>query len=420
MILAVFTFSEAQTERRALDYYISKALQNSPLQLDKHNQTAMLDDEKQYLMNVFTHAQTLLSGNYLFVPIIEKNDGTNTFRWNAQSANDYYGYDLGVSNGSLQVGVTWAKPLLGKSVYEAAESQINIQQDILNNNIRLNSHDIERNVIDQYILCLLDKRQIEFSDSISLLLERQASFIFKLACAAQAKQSDIEIIRIEQNTNNETKASFIQSYHSHIMELNALCCIKDTSIVYLEEADINKKSDIGESQFMNKYKLDSAYAIKSQLVYETRYKPQLNLFTNFGIQTTHYDTMYKNLGLSAGISFSMLLSDGKLKRIKRRETDAELSSISIYKNNLNSQNVIRRNQCSAAIKDYDTRLRLLDIQIDEYNKLLYICQKEVRNGQISVFDYITTLKNIISSRKQKMAVEANRQLAINAYNYYNW
>jgi outer membrane protein TolC len=130
--------------------------------------------------------------------------------------------------------------------------------------------------------------------------------------------------------------------------------------------------------------------------------------------------MYKNFGLSAGVTFSMLISDGKLKRIKQRETDAALSSISIYKNNLVTQNEIHRIQCSEAVDDYDTRIHILETQITEYGRLLDICQKEIRVGQMSVFDYITTLKNMISVRQQKLTVEANRQLAVNAYNYYNW
>jgi len=411
---------QAQTARRSLGYYVSKALQNGPLLMDEHNQTTILDEEKSYLMNVYTHAQTLLTGNYLFVPIIETNNGKTSFTWNAQSVNNYYGYDLGVSNGSLQCGVTWTKPLLGKSVYQVAESQINVQREMLKNNIRLNSHDIERNVIDQYILCMLDRDQMDFADSISRILAIQADFITRLAYAGQAKQSDIEMIIIEQKVNNETKASCVQSYRNHLMEINALCCIRDTAITDIEKTMITKSIEVRESQFLTKYNLDSVNAIASQKMYETKYRPQLNLFTNFGLQTTNYSSMYKNFGLSAGLTFSMLISDGKLKKIKQHETAATLSSISIYKNNLVTQNEIHRNQCSEALNDYDMRVHILDSQIIEYGRLLDICQKEIRAGQMSVFEYITTLKNIISVRQQKMTVEANRQLAVNAYNYYNW
>jgi outer membrane protein TolC len=412
--------SMAQHAKFSLDYYLEKAFQSSPLQLDELNQVNILDSENQYLKNVYTHAQTLLTGNYLFVPIIQKDNGKTSFKWNAQSANDYYGYDLGVSNGNLQCGVTWTKPLLGNNIYKAVEAQTNVQKDILKNNIRLSQHDIERNVIDQYILCMLDKNQRDFADSISTLLSTQADFITRLATVGQAKQSDIQIIKIEQHANDETKAAFAQSYHNHLMELNALCCIRDSANVKLEKINIDLKSKFGTSQFLTKYNLDSINTIAAQRVYETRYKPQLNLFTNMGVQTTQYSSMYKNVGFSVGLSFSVLLSDGKLKRIKQQENKAALASISIYKNNLNTQNEIRLKQCSSTIKDFDLQLRLLNTQINDYKRLLEMCQKEVRAGQLSVFDYITTLKNIISTQQQKMTVEANRQLAINAFNYYNW
>lgn len=420
MLFVSCILSEAQTAKYSLEYYLNKAFQSSPLQLDKNNQVDILNNENQYLKNVYTHAQTLLSGKYLFVPIFDKDNGTTSFKWNPQSANDYYGYDLGVNSGNLQCGVTWSQPLLGNSIYKAAESQINVQQNILMNNIRLNQHDIERNVVDQYILCLLDKNLIDFADSISQLLSTQAEFITKLAYAGYVKQSDLQIINIEKNANNETKVSSMQSYHNHLMELNALCCINDTANVYLDKIDIYTKVQSGESQFLTKYNLDSINVIASQRVYETKYKPQLSIFTNFGMQTAHYNTMYKNFGLSAGLTFSMLLSDGKLKKIKQHETTSRLSSISIYKNNLLMQNIIRVKQCSTSINDFDMRIQIINTQLNEYNQLLEMCQKELQAGQISVFDYITTLKNIISARRQKMIIEADRQLAVNAYNYYNW
>lgn len=418
--IAIGLSVEAQPPRYSLEYYLAKAFQSSPLLLDKPNQASILNSEKQYLMNVYTHAQTLLSGNYLFVPIIQKDNGTTSFKWNAQSADNYYGYDLGVSSGSLQYGLTWTKPLLGKNVYKAAESQINVQRDMLDNNISLSCHDIERNVTDQYILCMLDKSQILFSDSISSILARQEAFIVKLAGMGQANQSDIQRIHIEQKVNDEMKASGMQSFRSHLMELNTLCCIRDTGTVDLDRTDIIKRTASGESRFLRKYDLDSLYTIASQHVYESKYKPQLNVFTSLGMQTAHYNTLYKNYGLSAGLTFSMLLSDGKLKRIKRQETQSALSSISVYRNNLLTQNNIRCNQCSLAIEDFDRRIRMLGTQLNEYDRLLEMGRKEIQAGQMSVFNYISTLKNVISTRQQKMILEANRQLAVNAYNYYNW
>jgi hypothetical protein len=418
--MCVSTSLEAQTSMTSLDYYINVAMKNSPLMLDERNQSTIINDEKQYLKNAYTHLQTLLSGSYLFVPIVENSKGTTSFKWNAQSANDYYGYDLGVSNGNLQCGVTFTKPLLGNGVYKVAESQMNVQHDILMNNIRINKHDIARDVTDQYILCLLDKSQMNLADSISSILATQSLFITKLGYAGIAKQSDVQLIRIEQQSNDELMLSYRQSYHQHLMELNALCCIRDTSTHDIDDIDIQKTGYSSSSQFLVKYDLDSVNAVVTQRMYETKYKPQLNLFTNFGLQATHYDTMYKNLGFSVGLTFSMVLSDGKLKKIKQHETNAILSSIDIYRNNLKVQNEIRCNKCSAAIKDYDTRIKVLNTQLKEYHNLLEMSQKEIKTGLMSVFDYITTLKNIISAEQQKMITEANRRLAINAYNYYNW
>ena len=409
-----------QTAKYQLGYYLEKAFQNSPFQADLANRKDILKSESQYLKNVYTHSRILLEGNCLFVPIISKDNGQTSFRWDAQSADDYYGYDLGVSSGNIQYGVTWSQPLLGNSVYKAAESQLNVQQEILKNDLKITLHDLERNVTDQYILCMLDRNQIDWADSVCSLLSEQADCIVRLADAGQAKQSDVELIRIEQQANKEMKTACEQSYYNHLMELNALCCIRDTATVDLDRVEIEVRSRSGGSQFLTKYYLDSLNTVASQSVFETKYKPQLNFFTDFGMRTVSCSSMYRNFGMSAGLSFSFLLSDGRLREIKRHETGSALASVSIFKHNLQMQNQIRLRQCSAAIRDYEERIRLLDAQVAGYDRLLVMCQKEIRAGQMSVFDYITTLKNIISVQRQKMEAEADRELAVNAYNYFNW
>lgn len=412
--------ASAQLARRGLDYYLDMAMKHNALQRDEGNQTALLGIERERVKNVYMHAQTLLTGSCLFVPIVSTAGGGTAFRWNAQSGTDYYGYDLGVASGNMQAGITWTQPLLGAGVYKAAEREIDVQRDVLANNLRLGRHDVERNVADQYIRCLLDRQQLALADTTATLLALQAALVQRMADAGQLKRSDAELVQIERLANDEVRAAAVQNLHTHQMELNALCCIADTAMVELEPVSMSGRGRAPTSQWTTKYDLDSLGALAAQHVYDANYRPRLSVFANCGLQTAHYSTMYRNVGVSAGLTFALLLSDGHQRQLRRRQTEAALASIAVYRSNLVRQNTIRMQQCAAAIADCDGRLRLLDSRLVAYDRLLLLCAKEIRAGQMSVFDYLATLRNMVDARQQRLTVAANRLLALNAYNYYCW
>lgn len=82
-----------------LDYYLESARENSPLIQDYRNQKEIEVYERQRLKALYTRSKVTLNGDYLFVPVISKDNGKTSFEWNPQDGVDYYGYDLGQSSG---------------------------------------------------------------------------------------------------------------------------------------------------------------------------------------------------------------------------------------------------------------------------------------------------------------------------------
>ena len=103
-----------------LSYYAEAAKHYSPLLHDYRNQLQIEQAELRRLKTLYTRSRLELNGDYLFVPVLTKDGGQTSFRWNAQDATDYYGYDLGESSGHLHAGATWTQPLLGHSSYKVA------------------------------------------------------------------------------------------------------------------------------------------------------------------------------------------------------------------------------------------------------------------------------------------------------------
>lgn len=418
--LTLITYSQG-VPNKMLEYYIEYAKENSPLINDYKNQYKVSEYEAQRLKAFYTQSKLEVNGNLLFVPIVSKDNGNARFQLTPQNAVDYYGYDQGVSSGNLQAGLTWTQPLFASSSYKAVHQQALVTQDINLNNIQLQGHELQRLVTDQYILCLLDKQKIAFADSILIILNEQENVIQKLAQSAIMKQSDYNLIKIEKAGYKESKRNYEQSYETHLLDLNILCGIKDTSIISLEEIKLDLHTLTDNSRFLDKYRLDSLNLIARQAVSEIQYKPRINLFLDGGLRTSRYNsTTFNHFGMSAGITFTWTLFDGRQRKFTRNQTNAELNTVSFDRENFIVQNNLRKSQYLSELKGYDDRSNMMQQQLTSYIQVLADYNREIQKGQLSVINYITILKNRTQVAESYYLLQANRLLLINAYNYYNW
>ena len=407
---------------KSLHYYIETAKENSPLIADYRNRTEIEQAELERLKAMYTHSRLELNGDYLFVPIVSKDGGRAAFKWNARSATDYYGYDLGESSGSFHAGATWTHPLLGRSPYKVAQEQAKINTDMANNRIRMEEHQLERSVTEQYLLCLLDKAQIDFTDSVGTVIDRRIEIVRKLVANGLSKQSDLNLLMIEREANAELHPAACQDYHNHLMDLNLLCGIDEVTDVALSDISqpVRLRNDGESSLFTEQYRLDSLNTAVALRSFNLQYKPKLDLFVNGGLQVGDFSGWYRHFGLSAGVTLSWTIFDGRQKRQKERQAVWQQNTIRTYKENSEYQRNMRIKQCLSELGRYDERERALERQLAEYESVLADYGKEMDAGQVSVLDYITVLRSKIQTEKDRLLLRTNKQLVIAAYNYWNW
>ena len=420
-IVSMYSYGQ-EDGSRTLHYYIETAKEYSPLITDYRNQTKIEQAELERLKAMYTHSRLELNSDYLFVPIISKDGGRTAFKWNARSATDYYGYDLGESSGSFHAGTTWTQPLLGKSSYKVAQEQAKINMDMANNRIRMEKHQLERSVTEQYLLCLLDKAQIDFTDSVGMVIDRQMNIIMKLVANGLSKQSDLNLLMIERDANVELNTAACQDYHTHLMDLNLLCGIDDMTDVSLSDISlsIRLRGDNEPSLFTEQYRLDSLNTAVALRSFNLQYKPKLNLFVNGGLQVGDFAGWYRHFGLSAGVTLSWTIFDGRQKHLKEHQAVWQQNTIRTYKECSEYQRNMRIKQCLSELGRYDERERTLERQLAEYESVLADYGKEMDAGQVSVLDYITVLRSKIQTEKDRLLLHTNKQLVIAAYNYWNW
>lgn len=411
-----------QPRRPTLTDYIAAAKAHSPLISDNRHRVAIDSEELMRLKALYTHSRLELTGDYLAVPVVTTAGGRTAFKWAAQDASSYYGYDLGESSSHLHAGVTWTQPLLGRRTYKAAQEQAAANVAIARNNIRLEAHRLERTVTEQYLLCLLDKTQMAFTDTVATLLTKQEGIVRKLVGHGLSKQSDLRLLAIEQEANEELRAAARQSCHTHLMDLNLLCGISDTADVTPADVKLTLSplpAAGRNSLFTEQYRLDSLSTAAALRSFNLQYKPQLNLFVTGGLQVGAFKEAYRHLGWSAGLTFSWTIFDGKQRQRKARQAEWQWRTIRTYRDNAELERQTRLKQCLDELAKYDERAKALARQQSEYEQILSDYSKELSAGRVSVLDYLTVLRNKVQAEKDLLLLQTNKQLVIAAYNYWN-
>ena len=405
-----------------LQEYIALAKTNSPLINDNRNQIVANQAEAERIKALYQKMQLSLNANYLLAPVYVTDNGHNRIELNPNGATNYYGYDLGNTNGGnyqALVGIT--QPLFNRKRAELIAEQSVVNAQINTNIIKLTGHDLEKTITDQFIICLLDRKQTRNTQENINLISKQQILVTKLVNGNLLKSSDLTLLNIEYENNVNILLTYQAAYHKDLLELKLLSGIRDTTINELDPLNLTLKDiEPAYSLYTEKYRLDSASLVAGQKGFETKYSPQLNLFGNTGLNGPYFPTLGNRFGLSAGLTLTWNILDGHQKEITRRKTSALLQSVSFYKTNFQIQNSLRKAQIVNELKSYDERLKNSRQQLNEYESLLSSYRKQVIQAQLSVIDFVNVLKSRITIQRDLLQLETNRLLLINAYNYWNW
>jgi outer membrane protein TolC len=414
-------FSIHTQAQHTLQDYINSAKQNSPLINDNKNQNKANQLEVEHLKAFYTKPQIGITANYLFSPIISTDNNNTSFQPNPEGATNYYGYDLAYSNGGqYQAMLNITQPLFNGQRYKTASEQLNVTSQINQNNSKLTEHDIEKIVTDQYILCLQDNKQTAYAEAMIKLLADQKDVLKKLVESSIYKQSDLTLLSIEHQNFLGQLTTFKANYRRDLMDLNILCGINDTALVQLESSNLTLNSTVSNSMFLEKYHLDSLNLIAQQKAFELKYKPQLNLFANTGLNAVYAPTIPNRFGISAGLSFTYNLFDGNRKAIYQNKTQVLEQSVSLHKTNFITQNTVRKLKILTELQSYTDRITIAEQQIKDYDLLLNSYKKEILLGQLSIINYTMVLKNMATVKRDYTLLFSQQQSLINAYNYWNW
>lgn len=406
---------------RDLDYYIGHAKENSPLINQAENEKKIVSLDLQQMNRILYKPEINVISGFTFSPIISRDNNTHSFHLVSDGATDYIGHDLALTDGGqYQALISMRQPLLSGSKYKAYMNKADISQQMNENNITLTIHELEQVVGLQYLLCIRSLKEAENSLSLIRNLEEQYALIQKLVENGVYKQTDLMLMQIELENYNLEYKGYQAEYISNLYDLNLICGISDTIVVGLQDIEFKiNPVTAAKSGFLTGFKLDSLNILSDQAVNELKYKPQLDLFADAGLNAA-YLPYPRRLGLSAGLALTWNIFDGHQKNIQREKSTVNLQTLEFRKNNFMTQNEISRNKILNQLNSVKERIKLNEMQADKYKHLAEAYSKELSLGEASIMDYKNLLKDIAAKNQELLQLRIENQFLINSYNYLNF
>jgi outer membrane protein TolC len=406
---------------RDLDYYIGHAKEKSPLINQAENEKKIVALDLQQMNRILYKPEINVISGFTFSPIISRDNNNSSFHLVSEGATDYIGHDLALTDGGqYQALVSMRQPLLSGSKYKTYVNKADISQQINENNITLTIHELEQMVGYQYLLCIRSLKEAENSLSLIRNLEKQYALIQKLVENGVYKQTDLMLMQIELENYNLEYKGYQADYISNLYDLNLICGISDTIVVGLQDIEFKiNPVTAAKSGFLTGFKLDSLNILSDQAVNELKYKPQLDLFADAGLNAA-YLPYPRRLGLSAGLALTWNIFDGHQKNIQREKSTVNLQTLEFRKNNFMTQNEISRNKILNQLNSVKERIMLNEMQADKYKHLAEAYSKELSLGEASIMDFKNLLKDIAAKNQELLQLRMEKQFLINSYNYLNF
>jgi outer membrane protein TolC len=420
VILLILISEVTFGQKRDLDFFIKSAYRHSPLIQKQANRDKIIDLDMAQFKRIYSSPTINLNANVLLAPIVSNDNGKKKLELVSAGATQYYGYDLGASNGGqYQALISVNQPLFTKNHMTAQQDKANVLKEQYKNKVALTQLELQQTVTHQYILCLQSKKLIDNAQQSTSVLEAQIKEMRPLVKAGIIKYIDLKLLEIELQNSQIEQERLTADYQNNLNALYLLCGISPEKSIDLQDIDLQiSKPKPDQSAFEKQYQLDSLRIISEQKISNLKYLPQVNAFGDTGLNATYLPTPNR-LGFSVGIGLTWNLFDGNQQKIKQQQDKIKLENIEIDKHYFINQNAIRKQNLWQQINSLDDQLALLNKQLATYQKLLGLYQAEIKDGLVSILELKTLIKEINLKKQSKINIQLSKQILINAYNYWN-
>ena len=393
-----------------LEYYLKAARENNPTVKENLALSEKAGIQENIIKAEYRKPKIFLSGDIYYPPLIPNKDDPNAI-----------GYDVAITDGGLYSGLlNILQPVFNKTTNETLTQQAKIAGEAGIDKAQVALHQLEKNVIDQYIVSYQSMNQIEFVKILREQLIKQKLIIEAFAARGIYKKSDILLIEIEIQ-NQSTEINTLQDiYNRNIYELNELCGITATPDVKLSDPQILLVVDTKQSQFLERFRLDSLQEVYNLQVANLKYKPQFNLYGNTGLQAIELTGIQRKFGVGMGITMAIPIYDGHQKDYTKQQSDINLRVIDNYRQNFIVQKSNRQQAILSELTLIEQKINIIRSKLNNYEKLIELYKIELQTGELQIINFMNIIKSYTIAQHDLAISETNKMLIINNNNYYNW
>lgn len=371
-----------------VEYYLENAYKNN-VELknikNRNEQNTLqlnIDKSESEGMNIY------LTGNYLISPYYDEGK----IKITQNPTTNAIGYDIGITNGGLYSAlINVEKKIITSSISDIFKNKNRIQKAIINYDSLTFKREVTKQVIELYIQAYFTYKLYLNSKKIEDILNKQYRTFVSMLNNGAVNSTDILLFLIEIKNQNILGSKYLLDYRINLLSLNNVCGISDTSSVVLDT--VNNYNFYDRYNFSYKYSLDSLNYENLQELYEIKYKPQLTLFFNSGLNALEINNIQRKFGLSAGLNLQIPLYDGNQKELTKQQSIIQLKSINEYKFNYEKLLISQRQISELKIGNLEKSLNNYKSQLQDYESVINQSFNSLSNGNLSVTDYLTLLRS---------------------------
>ncbi len=400
LVMVLFGYGQVRT----LSWYTDQAKKNSPLLKGYQNQILSNKVDSQLLLAGFKPQVNFLS-NDSYAPVING-----------------FGYDDAITNtANISALIQARKDFISKGYLGSLKKSISLQTQALQDTIRLTEKDLDRTIIDQYILAYGDMLAMDYTNEVYELLKKEDDALRRLTRSNVYKQTDYLafVVTMQQQELNLMQAQIL--YNSDYLILNYLAGIADTIIVRLGEPVLKDapSADFSNSVFYRRYITDSLRIANEHNLIDYSYKPKFGIIADAGYNSSLLLTPYKNFGISAGVGLTVPIYDGKQKIMKHNKLNIEERTRTANRDFFINQYNQQVSQLYQQLRSTDALIEKISKQIQYTNTLIAADLKMLETGDVRLTDLILAINNYYNARNLLRQNNISKLKIINQINYFN-
>jgi hypothetical protein len=395
-------FMQLNAQKQTLEYYIDKALQNSPLLKDYQNQLSSSAVDS-LLIRASQKYQANITSQVIYAPVIGG-----------------WGYDEAITNGANIIGLVGVKKeITNKYVLDTKFKGLNIQKQSVSNAIKISVNDVKKSITGQYLVAYGDLNDIAFNRGQLKMMNDQLALLKQLTINGVYKQSDYLSLLAETEAQELTITQLLGQYSTDLQLLNRLCGINEPNDVVLVTPAITelKVENLNQSPLFMQFKIDSMKIENEKQAIADQVKPKLNWYADAGLMSSTISNIYQHFGVSAGINLSVPIYDGGQRKLETQKLTLSENTRSSYQSFFKSQYEQQVYQIYGELSNLTKVVEQVKKQLATSIELIGIARIQLSNGTIPVIDYLNALRNHSVINRMINQSEIKRLGFINELNY---